>query len=111
MVKIEIQDIRWNQAKEIAVLLKHPLHWDTKFERLTSKEELEAGPCFMEFPVPDIKGGVVKIESRPGKGEIVLDLNTCFSKGQQLFCKVMKWKGASELEGVALRVQLVSEDR
>lgn len=28
-----------------------------------------------------------------------------------LYCKVMKWKGASESEGVAIRLQLVSEEK
>ena len=65
----------------------------------------------MQFPIPDIKGATVKILSRPNKGEISFDVEDCFKKGQQLFCKVMKWRSAPEAEGVALRVQLMSEDK
>ena len=38
-------------------------------------------------------------------------MEDCFKKGQLLYCKVMKWKGASESDGVAIRLQLVSEEK
>lgn len=53
----------------------------------------------------------MKIKSKPGKGEIVFNLEECFKNGQQLYCKVMKWKGAGSDEGIAIRMQLVSEER
>jgi hypothetical protein len=108
LIKIELQDARWANAAQIGVLLQHP---SSKFEKWVPKEGIEAAPVFLEFAVSSIQGAVVKVASKPGKGEIVFNLEECFKKGQQLFCKVMRWKGAGEAEGVALRVQLVSEER
>jgi|JI9StandDraft_1071089.scaffolds.fasta_scaffold505507_2 hypothetical protein len=48
----------------------------------------------MEIPVPDLRGAAIKITGKGAKGEIVFKLEECTDKGQQLFCKVMKWRGA-----------------
>ena len=107
-MKLEVQDYRWGNSRELGVILSHPL---CKFERWLKKEDVEEGPLYVEFGVAEAKGGVLRLQGRGGKGEVTFELEKCLEKGQQLFCRVMRWKGAGELDGVALRLQLMSEDR
>jgi hypothetical protein len=65
MVKLEVQGVEGSGVEEIAVMHHHPQHWSGKFEETFKVSQLQAGPLYFEFVVPEIFTSSLKIVGRP----------------------------------------------